>query len=155
NSASIKQISGGWLESTPQSGIHLLTAAITIVFIVGSGIYLSRSNGIVDPTGHAIGRDFINLWTAARLVLQGQTPTIFDIEAFHAVEQAVVGPQLPQHLWSYPPHFLLPVLPLGFFNYAAALTIWSLIPAAIYALAAGWPRSRNVLLFALAPATLV
>jgi hypothetical protein len=144
-----------WLSTNPHKGVQVLTAVMLVLFITGVGRYLANSKGIVDPTGHAIGRDFVNLWTAARLVLEGHPATVFDVESFLQLERSLVGEQLPGHLWSYPPHFLFVVTPLGLFDYAVALALWSLIPAAIYAFAAGWPRRRNVLLLALAPATLV
>ncbi len=125
-------------------------------FTVGAWLYFAHSEGLVDPSGrHAVGRDFINLWTAGRLVLDGRPALVFDVEGFHAVQEATLGRPFPLHLWSYPPHFLFAVAPLGLFGYLVALVIWSALTLALYAWAAGGPRPGPVLLLALAPATLV
>jgi hypothetical protein len=135
--------------------LRVLTALFTIVFIVGAVFYLVGSTGIVDPSGHAVGRDFINLWTAARLVVEGEPATVFDVERFHQVQQSILGQEFPLHLWSYPPHLLFAVAPLGLLPYWLALALWSVATTALYAWAAGWPRPGTMLLLALAPATLV
>jgi len=101
-----------------------------------------------------------------RLVGEGRAATVFDVAAFHGVQKEILGfEEFPLHLWSYPPHFLFFVSWLGVFGYWAALALWSVVTAGLYAAAAGAvlgresadsrPSKRWFFLLALAPATLV
>jgi alpha-1,2-mannosyltransferase len=144
------------LDIAPPRDIVGMSAMFVIVFLLAACWYFAGSDGIVDPSGrHAIGRDFINLWTAGRLVREGRAATVFDVDGFHGVQEALVGQEFPLHLWSYPPHFLFIVAPLGLFGYLGALALWSLVTVALYAGAAGYPRPLTMAVLAAAPATLV
>ena len=97
--------------------------------------------GHLDWTHHAIGRDFINSWTAGHLVLSGQVHDIFQPPLFLAHEQALFDPRLPFHFWSYPPPNLFLVAPLGFTPYMAGLFAWSAVGLVALAVAArAWTR---------------
>lgn len=69
-----------------------------------------------------VNKDFANYWVAARLVLSGQA---FDLFADHATYfrhlTAAFGPDYPWRNWSYPPHYLLLIWPVGLFGYIPAL----------------------------------
>ena len=141
---------------TAHGNVMTMSVMLVVVFLLAACWYVAASDGIVDPSGrHAIGRDFINLWTAGRLVLDGRAATVFDVDGFHAVQESIVGREFPLHLWSYPPHFLLMVAPLGLLGYLGALVLWSVVTVALYAVAAGYPRPATMAFLAAAPATLV
>lgn len=145
-----------WLGVEPHPDVQMFTVGLASVFVVAACLYFYQSDGLVDPSGcHAIGRDFINLWTAGRLVRDGRTDEIFNVERFHAVQEKVLGRSFPLHLWSYPPHFLFVVAPLGVLGYLGALVLWSGLTVALYAWAAGGPRRWSLVVLAAAPATLV
>ena len=99
------------------------------------GVYLATAKGHLDWSGHALGRDFVNYWTAGHLTGEGRTADIFEPERFLAAEHRLFDPALPFHFWSYPPPALLLTAPLGGFPYLPALTVWTaagllaLIPA--------------------------
>ena len=97
--------------------------------LVGWAILLSYftlgRQGHLDWTHHALGRDFINSWTAGHLILSHQVGDIFQPPLFLAHERALFDPRLPFHFWSYPPTNLFLVLPLGFTPYMAGLALWS------------------------------
>ena len=82
--------------------------------------------GHLDWTRHALGRDFINAWTAGHLVWSGQVADIFDPRRFLGHERALFDRRLPFHFWSYPPPNLFLVAPLGFTGYFTGLALWSL-----------------------------
>lgn len=97
--------------------------------------YFLSAESHLDWTGHALGRDFINYWTAGHLVLAGRVADIFQPPLFLAWEHRLFDPRLPFHFWSYPPTALFLVWPLGFTSYFVGFALWSaagiaaLIPA--------------------------
>jgi len=116
-----------------------------------------RANGIFDQTGHVIGRDFANQWTAGRLHIAGRVDEVFDPTAFQAAQAELFGRPLPQHFWSYPPTALFVAVPFGLFPYSWALAIWLASTAVLYWFAVLGPRWRPApsLLLLTAPACLV
>jgi len=88
--------------------------------------YLILAKGHLDWTGHALGRDFINYWTAGHLTLSGQVNDIFQPKLFLAHERRLFDPRLPFHFWSYPPPALFLVAPLGLTSYFTGFALWSL-----------------------------
>lgn len=125
--------------------------------IVQSARYFIAAEGIVDFSGHALGRDFINKWAAAVLVLEGKVATIFDVAGFHGFQETILGLQFPLHLWSYPPTALLFVWPVGYLPYIAAYVLWTGLGLLLYMLAVsrlGLPRGV-VLYLVLAPSSFV
>ncbi|MBS3978331.1 MAG: DUF2029 domain-containing protein [Rhodobacteraceae bacterium] len=69
-----------------------------------------------------IDKDFANYWTAARLVLNGQALDLFADHATyfrHLTDH--FGPDTLWRNWSYPPHYLLAIWPLGFLGYGTAM----------------------------------
>jgi len=96
--------------------------------------YFATGHGNLDATGHALGRDFVNLWTAGHLVADGRVAAIFDPAQFGAVQRALLSPNFPLHFWSYPPTFLFAAAPFGKVSYLPGFILWSL--AGFVALAA-------------------
>lgn len=80
-----------------------------------------------------IDKDFANYWTASRLLLSGQALDLFADHATyfrHLTEQ--FGPDYPWRNWSYPPHFLLMIWPLGLLSYVPALVGFLAVTLAAY-----------------------
>src|SRR5690606_5146614 len=98
-------------------GLHLVVLG-ALCWALAAASFIG-ANGVRDFTDHALGRDFVNYWTAGQLILGDRIAEIFDPEAFLAAERALFHPDLPFHFWSYPPTALLLVWPLGFLPYFA------------------------------------
>jgi hypothetical protein len=88
--------------------------------------YLLTAHGHLDYARHAIGRDFVNYWTAGHLVFTPHRLDIFTPDLFLHWEHRLFDPLLPFHFWSYPPPALFLVAPLAFFPYIPGLIVWSL-----------------------------
>jgi hypothetical protein len=119
--------------------------------------YYAHIDGILDFSGHAVGRDFVNLWTGGVLIDQGQVLDIFDPQAFAAAQRALVGPDFPLHFWSYPPTALFLAAPLAGMPYLVAYAVWTGLTFAALVIAArallrDWSA---VLILAIAPSTVV
>lgn len=80
------------------------------------------------PTMVWADKDFANYWLGARLALEGRALEAFGPhEAYLADLRAVFGPDYPWRAWSYPPHYLLLMVPLGLFSYKAGLILFLLV----------------------------
>ena len=80
--------------------------------------------GFVNEGGANIGRDFVALWTAAKLALGGQPAAGYDSMLLHAAEQTTIGAPVGLITWYYPPSFLMLVLPLALLPYPDAAVLW-------------------------------
>jgi hypothetical protein len=79
----------------------------------------------MHPTGMwAMGRDFVNYWAGARLAVSGEADLLMSPQSYYQYLQSQFGSQLDVHNWSYPPHTLLFIWPLGFLPYLAAFAVW-------------------------------
>lgn len=114
--------------------------------------------GMVDPRGKPLGYDFMAYWSAAKLALAGRPEIAFDEAVISAVQHQAV-PSLPGIIfpWHYPPTFLLPVAPLGLLPYAAALLVFVLGTAGLWAglVSRVLPDPRGWIVAAAAPAGLI
>ena len=80
---------------------------------------------IVAPDGKGIESDFVNVWAAGKLVLQGHTPLAYDWPAHKAVEEIAVGHPFDGYFgWHYPPMFLFVAAALATIGYAPAYIVW-------------------------------
>jgi hypothetical protein len=107
-------------------------AAIILVGMVAEFIWNIR---------HPTGRDFLGFCSAVQMALAGHPAAAYDNVAMHAVQSAVaVKANLP---FSYPPAYLLLVIPFGLLPFAAGMVAWSLSTLAFYLSAAVrlFPRS--------------
>lgn len=132
---------------------------MAVVFLVTLVIWVWQSlPTLVDPTGKALGNDFLQFWSAARLALAGRPEAAFDLRTLIGVEHATV-PALPNLLapWSSPPTFLLVVMPFGLLPYPVALALFLTVTAGLWALLVRRviPGRRAWIVAAAAPAGLV
>ena len=110
------------------------TYAIVILCVcaVAYGVYLSAADGLVDVTGRElIGRDFVNYYSASQLVLDGAGETLMKVGVYRDYLQAQYEIALGLN-WSYPPHYLFFVLPLGIFGYLPAYALWIGVGAVLF-----------------------
>ena len=90
------------------------------------GLWIYDLNGSLEAT------DFVNVWAAGRLVLDGHPALAYDWDIQRQVEVAVLGRDFSGYLaWHYPPPFLFVASLLAQFPYAIAFLGWmtiSLLP---------------------------
>ncbi len=114
--------------------------------------------GAFMTSGHIWGRDFVNVWTGGRLIVEGRSDLMYAFQEYVAWQQQHVGPLKP-HYYSYPPSSFFLVAPFGLMPYFAALALWLVGSLALFLWAAR-PYVREVphfplLLAALTPAATV
>lgn len=110
----------------------------------------------IDGTDFVFGRDFLNTWMGGRSAFFGGPAPWFDLHAYNAALQQMLGGPYQEHYWSYPPHLMLFIWPLGLMPYLPAYIAWCVIGVAAYLLAClpALPRER-LLFVACAPGVAV
>jgi arabinofuranan 3-O-arabinosyltransferase len=81
---------------------------------------------IFDEKGLGIPTDFVNVWSAGRLVLDGHAAQAYDWDIQKQVQIAVLGQSYEGNFaWHYPPPFLFVAAVLAHFPYAVAFAGWA------------------------------
>lgn len=132
-------------------------AAIAVCYFASARSF-SLAKPPIDFAGFALGRDFLNAWMGGRSAFSGGPAPWFDPANYEAALRQVTGwPALHGYQWSYPPHLILFIWPLGTLPYLPAYALWCLVGLALY-LAAAWSGGvtrRDMLFLAAAPAVAV
>jgi arabinofuranan 3-O-arabinosyltransferase len=82
---------------------------------------------IFDSGGLGIPTDFVNVWAAGRLVLDGHPAQAYDWDIQKQIEVALLGQNFTGYFaWHYPPPFLFIASLLAQFPYAVAFIGWAL-----------------------------
>jgi alpha-1,2-mannosyltransferase len=111
---------------------------------------------VADETNFVIGRDFLNTWMGGRSMFTGGPAAWFDARTYATVLHDMLGPKYPETYWSYPPHIVLFVWPLGLMPYLPAYVAWCAIGIGLYLFACSSAIPRERLLFlAVAPGVAV
>jgi len=98
--------------------------ALTLIVAYGLGLHGSPPF-LQDSAGYVVGRDFLNTWFFGKAAFLPDPGRFYD----HALYMRWVHETIPQdivdHLWSYPPSFLLLAAPMGLLPYPIALAVWT------------------------------
>ncbi|MEO0607153.1 MAG: glycosyltransferase family 87 protein [Pseudomonadota bacterium] len=93
--------------------------------------------------------------------MSGRLSTLFNVETYQAYLRDLHGLTMPRN-WSYPPSFILFLLPLAILPYAMSYSVWVIAGLTVFAGAslksirqAAANLRRHALLLALAPASLI
>lgn len=81
-------------------------------------------------------RDFINYWIAATLTVKGETQNLYQFESYFPYIKEALGNDASLRNWSYPPHTLLFLWPLGFLSYKGAVLAFFVIGICLHIFAA-------------------
>jgi hypothetical protein len=83
---------------------------------------------IFDENGLGIPTDFVNVWSAGKLALDGHPAWAYDWDIQKRVQVAVLGQSYPGNFaWHYPPPFLFVASLLAHFPYAVAFVGWAAV----------------------------
>jgi arabinofuranan 3-O-arabinosyltransferase len=114
--------------STPMPAARLialigLTLALGYVVVLG-GAWLG-GHWLTDSQGQPIAGDFVNVWAAGRLTLDGNPAAAYDWPLHKVAEVSAVGHGFDGYYgWHYPPTFLFVAAALALIPYTAASLIW-------------------------------
>jgi len=81
---------------------------------------------LFDAQGHFIHTDFVNVWAAGKLALDGHPAQAWDWGIHKQVQVAMLGQDyVGDYAWHYPPPFLFVAMLLAHFSYATGLVGWA------------------------------
>src|SRR6266403_613469 len=114
-------------RATPAS----LFNACFVLFVINASFFPAAYFAhwwIFDDKGLGIPTDFVNVWSAGRLALDGHPAWAYDWEIQKQVQVAVLGQSYEGNFaWHYPPPFLFVASLLAHFPYAVAFIGWAAI----------------------------
>lgn len=116
--------------------LRLLTLSppiLVAIYLLMWGYWMVGGGGLLDRSGTPMGGDFSYYWAASRLAWSGEPAAVYDAARLHAWHRDFFGVDT-QLIWSYPPTFLLLLLPAAWLPYLAAWTTWILLTLAGYLL---------------------
>jgi len=105
-----------------------LLNACFVLFVINASFFPTAFFAhwwIFDDKGLGIPTDFVNVWSAGRLVLDGRASLAYDWDVQKQVQIAVLGQSYDGNFaWHYPPPFLFVASLLAHFPYAVAFIGW-------------------------------
>ncbi len=135
----------------PHADPYRLVAVVGFAVLISQAIFLAGSffQGffITDGLGRGIANDFVNVWAAGRLVLEGHPAAAYDASVHRQMQEAAVGYAFEGgYRWHYPPPFLfaagiaalLPLVPAGIAWLAATGALYAAAVRGIIGHRSGW-----------------
>jgi hypothetical protein len=114
----------------PAELLCIALAMANLAYLVASYV---EGSWLVTAGGAAIPSDFVNVWAAGHLVLQGNPALAYDWPAHKAIEEIAVGHPFPGYFgWHYPPMFLFAAATLALCSYIGGYLAWLLVTFPAY-----------------------
>lgn len=114
----------------------LFGVALSLLLFVRDFVTAQQSHGL-SINGSAIwGRDFVNVFTSGRFVIEGRLADLYDKDAYRAWQTAHFGWGIHDHMYSYPPVTLFYTPLFGALPYLWALALWTIVSLLLFGLAA-------------------
>ncbi len=104
-----------------QTLIRFFVLTLPLSALVYWRMYMPNAD-LVDPGTNYIAQDFMKIWTASRLALEGRAEVAYDIVAYWEIVKTWFAPHELFANMSYPPTMQVLIAPL------AALPFWAVAP---------------------------
>jgi hypothetical protein len=104
-------------------------AVASLMLVLGYAVLLIglllQGYWLLDQQGQPIASDFVNVWSAGQLTLQGQPAAAYDWLLHKAAEVRAVGHEFENYYgWHYPPVFLFVAALLALVPFVPASLLW-------------------------------
>jgi hypothetical protein len=120
----------------PGRAIALIGITLALGYIVVLGAALYAGQWLIDGQSRPIADDFVNVWAAGQLALDGHAALAYDWTAHKAGEVAAVGHAFDNYYgWHYPPTFLFVAVALALLPFVPAAVLWLAVTLPLYAAA--------------------
>jgi arabinofuranan 3-O-arabinosyltransferase len=120
-------------QDATRHALELIGFALTLAYVLllaGSAV---QRYWLIDGAGEPIANDFVNVWAAGKLALEGQPAAAYDWTIHREVEVAAVGHDFEGYYgWPYPPTHLFVAAALSTLPYLTALLFWSAATLPLY-----------------------
>jgi hypothetical protein len=104
------------------------------IVVLAIAYALTFDNGL-DPQGKPAGTDFLNFFSAGRMVLEGRALEAWDYHAVSDLQRAIFPGLEGSTPWAYPPPALLVVTPFALVPYGVGLLLWTALGLTLFVLA--------------------
>lgn len=123
----------------------LFGVAFSLLLFVRDYLTFQHSRGI-SINGSAIwGRDYVNVFTSGRFVIEGRLADLYDKDAYRAWQTETFGWGIHDHMYSYPPVTLFYTPIFGAMPYFWSLALWTIVSLLVFGLAARpWLRRESL-----------
>ena len=116
--------SGGGSEAAARR-ISLIGFTLALGFVVVLAGAWIAGTWLLDAYGRPIANDFVDVWAAGHLALDGNAAAAYDWTLHKAAEVAAVGHDFENYYgWHYPPTFFFVAATLAMLPYSAAALVW-------------------------------
>ena len=126
-----RSVSTATIAPEPSAIPASLFNACFVLFVINASFFPAAYFAhwwIFDDKGLGIPTDFVNVWSAGRLVLDDHPAWAYDWDIQKQVQIAVLGQSYEGNFaWHYPPPFLFAASLLAHFPYAVAFVGWAAI----------------------------
>ncbi len=112
-------------QLTARRLIGAIGLALALSYLIAlAGTYL-QGHFLVDGQGRPIANDFVDVYAAGQLALNGKAASAYDWTLHRAAEVRALGHEFPNYYgWPYPPTFLFVAAGVAMLPYLAALLVW-------------------------------
>jgi len=116
---------------------HRLIAVAGLAILLSELVFLGgawfQGFFITDRAGHGIANDFVNVWAAGRLALDGHPAAAYDWAIHRQMQEAAVGHAFDgEYRWHYPPPFLFAAALVAMLPFVPAGLAWLAATGAAY-----------------------
>lgn len=118
------------MDVAHKRNLQELLAVSAVFFVVAIALrvpQLLALAGMTYPDGRVFGGDFINLWSAGRLVLEHRVNEIYQPAALQVYQEALAGTGIGMRLWVYAPYSLFLAVPFALLDFYLSFIVWTLM----------------------------
>lgn len=122
----------------PDRQIPELALKVCFAFVVLHVVYfpIAYLNGAYIFTGEGLGlpSDFVTVWSAGQMVMEGRAAAVYDWNLHKQVQVAILGQGYPGNFgWHYPPPYLFAATALAYLPYAFSYPFYAIVSFIPYA----------------------
>ncbi|OWK43237.1 glycosyltransferase family 87 protein [Fimbriiglobus ruber] len=123
------------MSLTYERAAEFLRPRLWLAFVAGGLMWgawlgsLALGDGVADVFGQIVSMDHLAFYTPARMILEGRTADIYDLEELYRYQQSVIpeGHVVGLEAMRNPPFFALLFLPTARLSFCASAWIWNAV----------------------------
>lgn len=113
--------------------LALTCFAVAVANVLWLAAMYAGGQFFIDELGRPKPADFVGVWAAGKLVLDGQAAVAYDWAAHKEIQNLAAGYDFDRYYgWHYPPPFLFVAALLANFSYLTAFATWMAVTLPVY-----------------------